>query len=224
MYVLHGAPPAFGVSEASPFSLKAHHMLRLTGVPFRFEAANPTRGPRKKIPYLTCPDGVVLCDTRNIQDHLERNEGLVLADTAQTTLVQRLLEEHLYWAQVHFRWTHHPDAVRDELFGEVPWPLRGLVFGMVRRQVDRDLWSQGLGRRPEPEILAIVEEDLDALHGMLGDGPFFGGSALSAADLFFHALYEQVTESRFDDPLVDAFRRRATLLAHHARIGMTVPS
>ncbi|MEN0068187.1 MAG: hypothetical protein AAGA48_39055 [Myxococcota bacterium] len=212
------APPAFGISQASPFSLKAEHLLRLAEVLYRLEPANPTSGPRKKIPFVTCPDGAVLSDTVNIQRHLEQHAGLVLVRNAQTTLVRRLLEEHLYWAQVYFRWTYHPQDVRDGLFGAIPWPLRGLVFAMVRREVRGNLWSQGMGRRPESEILTLVEEDLDTLEQALGEGPFFGGESLSAADLSCHALFAQVAGSTFDDPLVTAFRRRTGLLAHQERV------
>jgi len=222
MYVLYGAPPAFSASHASPFSLKAHHLVTLAGVPFRFEGVNPTRGPRKKIPWLTCPDGTVIADTRNIQRHLAEHAGLTLGDSGRTERVRRVVEEHLYWAQMYFRWAHHPDEVRDELFGEVPWPLREVVVGVVRRQVRRDPWGQGLGRRPETEIVELVKEDLDMLEDALGDGPFFGGDTLATADLSCQALLEQLLPTSFEDPLILAVRRRPRLVEHHRRVADAV--
>ena len=217
-YVLYIAKPAFGVPDASPFATKAESLLRLAGVPHTKVHVNPTTGPRKKIPYLACPDGTVITDTRNIRAHLGKSAGLTLASTPADILVRRVVEDHLYWVQVYFRWVHHPEAVRDELFSEVPWPLRGVVFGMVRRQVVRDLWGQGLGRRPKAEILELVEEDLDAIEHALGEGPFFGGDRLSDADLSVHGLLDQLVLAVFDDALTQAVRARPRLVELHQRI------
>jgi hypothetical protein len=93
---------------------------------------------------------------------------------------------------------------------------------MVERQVRRDLWSQGLGRRPESEILELVEDDLETLELALGDATFFGGEALSDADLSFHGLMEQVVGTRFDDPLVHCFCRRTALMVHRGRVAAAV--
>ena len=223
-YVLHIAPPAFGVPNASPFATKAHSLLQLAGVPFTAAPANPTAGPRNKIPFLTCPDGRVIADTRNIRRHLEQHANLKLAASPSDTLVRRLVEDSLYWAVVYFRWQHHAAEIRDGFFAEVPSLLRPLVFGLVRRQVLRTLWGQGLGRRPEAEILDVVEEDLDALEHAMGDGPFLGGDAICEADLSVHGLLDQILPSVFDDPLTRAVRARPGLVDYHQRVDARVRS
>lgn len=219
---LHSAKSAFGVPCASPFATKAESFLRLSGVPYTREDVSPVTGPRKKIPYLTLLDGRVVSDSRNIEEYLRRAGQLELAPCALDTLVRRLVEEHLYFAQVYYRWTHHPDRVRDELFAEVPPGLRHIVFAMVRRQVRRDLWGQGIGRRPEAEILALVEEDLSALECALDDRPFFGGDALSSADCAAHGLLDQLLACDLSDDLTRAVRQRERLVAYHRRVNDVV--
>lgn len=215
---LYSAKPAFGVRCASPFATKAESMLRLSGVDYERVDVSPMTGPRKKLPYLQLEDGTVISDSRNIQRHLEEHHHLHLSSCAYDTATLRLVEEHLYWVQVYFRWTHHPDRVHDELFDDVPWPLRALVFAMVRRQVRRDLWGQGLGRRPESEILELAQEDLRALEQAIGDGRFLGGEELSAADCAAHGLLDQVLSADLDDAFAGCVRERPVFVRYHQRV------
>jgi glutathione S-transferase len=217
MYTLYSAQPAFGVRSASPYATQAESLLRLAGVPYERVDVLPTKGPRGKVPFLKRPDGRIVSDTRNIRAELVAH-GLSLAPSRHETPVRRVIEDSLYWAQMHFRWAYHPDEVRAEFFGGVPAPLRGLVFGNVRRQVTRTLWLQGFGRRPEAEQLAIVGEDLDALEAALGTDPLLGGERLAAVDLSAHGLLGQILGARFDDPLTRAVRARPALVAYHRRV------
>lgn len=186
-------PAAFGVRSASPFALKAEMLLAVSGLPFDIEPSVPRRGPRGKMPVLV-DGGAIVPDTRNIQHHLETHRGvsfdghLTPEDRANGTAIRRLCEEHLYWASTHVRWTEQPERLRDAYFAEVPWPLRGLVFSMVRRQVRRDLWGQGLGRMTRDEILRLAAEDLASLRNVLGAKPFLFGERLSSFDLTAAAL------------------------------------
>ncbi|MEO0322625.1 MAG: glutathione S-transferase family protein [Myxococcota bacterium] len=218
MYVLHSATPAFGAKSSSPFAMKAESLLRLAGVDFTRVDTMPTKGPRKKLPFLTLPGGAVLSDSWNIQQHLVAHEGLALAAAPLETALRRVIEDSLYFAQMHVRWAYHPHAVRDGLLGEVPAPLRGVVFRLIRKSVRQATWGQGIGRRPEPEMLELVRQDLDALEAALGEGPFLGGTTMSGADLSLHGLLEQLVPVTFDDPLTAAVRARDRLVALHGRV------
>lgn len=215
MYTLSSAKAAFGTRCASPFATKAETLLRLAGVAYTRRDVNPMTGPRKKVPYLLTPDGEVITDSWNIQRHLEHHEGLVLAPLPLEVPLRRTIEEHLYFAQMHMRWTHHPAAVHRAFFGELPWPVSWLVFTLVRRQVRSALWGQGMGRRPEREILDLVALDLDAIEAALGDGPLLGGDRPSSVDVSLHGLLEQLVPCTLDDALVRAVRARPRLVALH---------
>jgi len=219
MYTLYAAVPAFGAQCASPFALKALSLLTLAGVDFTREDVNPITGPRKKLPYLRTPDGQVITDTWNIHRHLEAHAGLELAPFPLDHLVRRTVEEHVYFAQVHFRWTHHGRAVREAFFADVPWPVRGVVYALARRSVRSALWGQGMGRRPDAEILDIVAEDLDAVVAALDGRATFGRGGLSMADICVHAMMDQLVPSIFDDPLIRLVRSYGPLVQHYRHVG-----
>lgn len=67
-------------------------------------------------------------------------------------------------------------------------------------------------------MLAIIEEDLDALEYALDGKAFFGGVSASSADIAAHALLDQLLPTSFDDPFATAIRRRATLASLHERV------
>lgn len=216
-YILFSAPAAFGVRNASPFSLKAETLLRLAGVDYERRDAQPVQGPRKKIPWLITPDGETISDSRNILVHLQRHAGLDLSLARHDVAVRRVAEEHLYFASSYFRWQHHPEAVKRAFFAPVPAPFRGLVFRMVKRSAMKAFYAQGLARRPEAEILELAAEDLSALDGLLGDGPYYGGEALTVADVVVHASCSQL-DGDLVDPLTELYRTYPRLVAHQARV------
>lgn len=218
MMKLHTAKPAFGLRCASPFGTKADALLRLAGVDAERVFAFPQDGPREKLPFLVLDDGSAISDTRNIQRHLEREHGLTLAPCPHDTLVCRTAEEHLYFAIMRVRWEHHFERVRDELFAPVPGVMRGLVAGHVRRRVTRDLWGQGMGRRPEEEMLALVDDDFAALAEALDGRRFFGGEALALADLAAYAILDQVFGSELHDPLTERAVEHRALVTYHRRV------
>jgi len=220
-YVLHSVPAAFGVRNASPFSLKAETLLRMAGVDYERRDATPNQGPRRKLPFLTTPEGDTISDSRNILVHLQREARLSLPSAEHDVAVRRLAEEHLYWSITYFRWVHHTAEMQRALFGTVPGLFRGLVFGMVRRKVLRQLHAQGTGRRPETEILELALEDLEALDGLLEEAPFFGGDRIATADVVVHATTSQL-DGDLVDPLTEAFRDFPRLVAHQDRVERSV--
>lgn len=52
MLTLYGGGPMFGLPDGSPFVTKVHVLLKMAGVPYRFEKANFRKAPKGKIPYI----------------------------------------------------------------------------------------------------------------------------------------------------------------------------
>ena len=109
MITLYGFGPLFGLPDPSPFVLKTLTQLKMSGLPFALERASPRDAPKGKIPFIR--DGeVVLGDSVFILDHLQRAHGVDLdahLTPAQKSLawaLERMLEDHLYWAIIHARW------------------------------------------------------------------------------------------------------------------------
>ena len=158
MLTLYGFGPLFGLPDPSPFVLKTMTQMKMAGLPFRFERADPREAPKGKIPFIRDGD-VVLGDSVFILDHLKRAHGVELdahLTPHQRSLgwaLERMLEDHLYWAIVHARWaidenfekgpaqffSGMPDAVKHEVqaFADVnvAWLAKTLVAaGLVSRK------------------------------------------------------------------------------------------
>ncbi|MEO1227641.1 MAG: glutathione S-transferase family protein [Myxococcota bacterium] len=204
---LQTLPGAFGVRGASSFALKAEALLSLAGLEYEREVSQPRFGPRQKMPVLH-HGTVVVPDTRNIQNYLEREFGadfdghLAAEDRARIPPLRRMLEEHLYFVQLYFRWNDHADLVKETFFADVPWLLRSTVFRMVRKKVDQQLWAQGTGRLPREEMIERAREDLEALHLALGDRPFFFADRPGSLDATVYPLLLNFVAPAAPSPLV----------------------
>ena len=201
--------PCFGIRSPSPFTLKVEALLTMAELPYTCRFGTPQAGPRGKLPVLIDGD-VTIPDSRLIRRHLEAeyridfDEGLSAEDRARSVALHRVCEEHLYWAQVYFRWMDHRRAVRDAYFAGIPRPLRDVVSALVYRQAKRDLWGHGLGRMTRDEIVILAKEDLQAFAQQLADKPFMFGDRPTALDAAFYGLVANILVPELDGPLYDA--------------------
>src|SRR5258707_8230764 len=109
MIPLFGFGPAFGLPDPSPFVMKAQVQLTMAGLAWRQEPGGPPAAPKGKVPWID-DDGVLIGDTAFIRRHIERthgadfDRGLGPLQKAVAWAVERMLEDHLYWALLHSRW------------------------------------------------------------------------------------------------------------------------
>lgn len=182
-------PPVWGRS-ISPFALKLEAWMRLAGIPFETRPSlRLDKAPKGKFPYIQ--DGPErLGDTSLIIAHLKASRGidpdaaLDAAARAQAVMLQRVFEDHLYFAIVYSRWID-PEGwrcMREPLSQLFPAPLRAFVGPTARRRVRRQLLEQGTGRHSRDEVYALAQEDLEAASTCLGDRYFFLGEQLSTID------------------------------------------
>ena len=214
----------FGLPDGSPFVSKVHVLLKMAGVPYRFEKADFRKAPKGKIPYID-DGGPLLGDSGFIRQHLEVNygadfdKGLSASDKAVALAFERLCEEHLYWAMVHSRWMN--DANFDKgprrFFDDAPAPLRPIIATVIRRQVRRNLKGHGLGRHSEADIAQLAELDLQALSDFLGGKPWLMGETPCGADATAWAAVISCLCPHFDSPVRVAAERHANLKAYGAR-------
>ena len=109
MITLFGFGPAFGLPDPSPFVMKTEVQLKMADLAFRRERRGPQVAPKGKIPFIE-DDGVLVADSTFIRRHLEVAHGVDFdahlsgAEKALAWAVERMLEDHLYWALLHTRW------------------------------------------------------------------------------------------------------------------------
>jgi glutathione S-transferase len=204
---LHQFAPMFGLMNASPFCMKVEVFLRLAGLDYRCVDALPVRAPKGKLPVLR-EDGRELCDSEAIVAHLQAAHGarmpaaLAAPESPRQLLLRRVFEEHLYFAALWFRWVEDEGARHTiGFFASLPVPVRGLVFGLVRRKMKRDLHGQGLGRHAPAAIAAKAAADLDAIAATLGEDPFFGGAEPGAIDACAYAFLANSIWAPVETPL-----------------------
>ena len=193
---LYQFPPMEGVDSGSPFCAKVHRALtykkltyevRTVMTPGELKRINPHR---VKVPALQY-DGEIIVDSTQILVFLDQKHPsptLYPADPsalARVRLLEDWADESLYWFTVYLRWAvdHSFQALAQCLFSTLPPPIRWLVPSFVRRGVLKSLRGQGIGRLSQAEVEEAHEAHLDMLEVLLGEGPFFVGEALSAADL-----------------------------------------
>lgn len=218
--VLVQFPPVWG-RNASPFALKLETWLRLADVPFTIEATvRPDRMPKGKLPCIR-DGGRLIADSSRIVEHLKASRGLDpdlgLSDRqrAEALALQRLIEEHLYFAMVWARWVDPEGwpAVAEGFFASVPAPLRPLGRALLRARFRRMLELQGLGRHRPEEIVALAREDLAALSAYLADKPFFMGEQLTTIDAVAYGFLANILLVPVEGALKRAASEFANLVA-----------
>ena len=222
---LYASRAGFGLPDTSPFVLKTEVQLKMAGVAYRKVAATPPQAPNGKLPYLHDGDAVI-SDSTFIREHIERtwevdlDRGLDARQRAESWAIERVLEDHLYFAMVWFRWID-PDN-----FAKGPAQFASGATDAEREQARQamqarkraDLHAQGTGRHTPAQIAALGERSIDALARLLGERAYFMGEHPSAVDATALGMLAGVATPFFDTPLRRAVEARPNLVAYVARM------
>ncbi len=221
MLIFYGFGSAFGLPDPSPFVMKSEVHLKMAGVPYRFERAAPNTAPKGKIPFIRV-GAHRLGDSTFIRAHIEReyrvdfDKSLSVEQRAQAWAIERMLEDHLYFAILQVRW------IDDENWEKGPSHFfDGAPEGVaeaVRERVRVKLEGHGLGRHREEEMMELGARSVAALSALLGDKSFLFGDEPSGADATAFAFAAATLTPFFNS----ALRRRAeghgNLIAYRDRM------
>lgn len=208
--------------NVSPFGLKLEAWLRLADIPYTVQPSMDLgKAPKGKLPYIR-DEGRTIGDTTLIIEHLKATRGidpdagLTQRERAEALAMQRLFEDHLYFAIVYTRWIDEAGwaTLVPAFFGRVPLPLRGLVSGRFRRRVRRTLELQGLGRHRPSEIYAMARADLQAVADFLDDRPFLMGEQLTTIDAVAYGFLANILYVPFETELKRIALGFPTLVAY----------
>ena len=221
MITLYGFGPMFGLPDPSPFVLKTLTQLKMSGLPFNLERAVRTDAPKGKIPFIRDGD-LVLGDSVFILDHLRQTHGVEL-DTWLTPeqrslgwALERMLEDHLYWAIVHARWAIDENFEKgpSQFFAGAPEEAkRAGQAGM--KQV---LHGQGFGRHANEEVADLATRDFAAASKLLGDKPFLFGDTPCGVDATLFAFTAAAATPFFDSSIRQAAESFPNLVAYQWRM------
>ena len=207
--------------------MKAMLLLKLAGQPFAIEelGSSPKVGPKGKRPFIV-DDGVIVSDSTFIRFHLEKKYGvdfdahLSPQQKGVTWAVEKMCEEHLYFASVYFRWMNDGNfkVAAATFFKSAPALIRPFIRAFVRKNMRKTLHAQGFGRHTESEIAELASRDIYALAIILGDADWFGGSSPCAADASVGAFVLTALCESFDSPLLTKAKSHVNLVTYAKRV------
>lgn len=221
MITLFGFGPAFGLPDPSPFVMKTEVQLMMAGLSYVKQRAAPPAAPKGKIPFID-DKGVRVADSTFIRDHIEKRYGVDLDRgltpdlRARGWAIERMLEDHLYFALLHARWMDDENFAKGpaHFFDGAPEGAREAG----RERVRQTLHGQGLGRHSAEEIAGLGCRSLDALAALLGNKPYLFGPSPCAADATAFAFVAGVMTPFFETALRAHALRHKNLIAYRERM------
>lgn len=229
MITLYTFPGRDGLESMSPFCMKVEVYLKLMKIPYKTSAGNPRRAPKGKFPYIEQDDGPSIADSTAILAHLESmakeplDQGMTDEEKARARVLQRTLEEGLYFVVLWTRWVDEQGwAVVKGVFDEIPAAVRWAVAPLVRRSVTSTTLAQGTGRHTREEIFDMGKTDIDAVATLLGDAPYFLGERMRTIDLIAYSFLANIHRFVVDTPLKEHLRSKKNLVAFIDRVAKNV--
>jgi glutathione S-transferase len=221
MITLYVFGPAFLLPDPSPFVIKTDVQLNMSGLPYRKERGGFDRAPKGKVPYIE-DGGRLVGDSTFIRDHIVRNYGadldraLTAEQRAQAWTIERMLEDHLYWAIVHGRWMNDANFAKGpaHFFDGAPDAVRQRARDGMRAA----LHAQGIGRHSEAEIAELGGRSLAALASQLHDKPYLMGAAPCGVDATAFAMVSGTLTPFFDTTLRSLAAGHPNLVAYNERM------
>jgi len=225
MITLYGFGPCFGLPDPSPYVTKTMAQLKMAGLAYRVDTAGYGRAPKGKLPYID-DAGEIVADSTFIRAHVERkysfdfDAGLGPRERAEAWAIERMLEDHLYWAAVHFRWIDPVNFAKGpaHFFDDAPDAVRDTVRREAQDRVRQVLHGQGIGRHSREEITLLGTRSLAALSMCLGGKPYLMGPKPCGTDATAMAMIAAITAPFFETPLRDAAAAFPNLAAYGDRM------
>jgi glutathione S-transferase len=215
----------FGMPETSPFVIKTEVQLKMAGLAYRKEFTIPPNAPRSKVPYIE-DEGHVVTDSTHVRTyvehkyHLDLDDGLDARQRAESWAIERMMEDHLYWAMVWFRWVDADNFAKGpaHFADRAPEAARAQIREEMQARKIGELHSHGLGRHTPEQIAELGKRSLDALAVLLGDKPYLFGEKPHAADAIAFGVVASVLTPFFETPLRRAAESHSNLVAYAARM------
>ena len=224
MITLYTFGPMFGLPDPSPFVVKSLVHLKMSGLPFEVNSKGFNKAPKGKLPYIN-DDGEIIADSSFIYAHLQKkhgvdlDKGLTPEQRATGWALEKMCEEHFYWAVSDARWMIDANFNKGptHFFDDAPALIRPLIIAKVRRDVKRRHHGHGMGRHTRDQIESLAKRDLDAISDFLGDKPFLFGAEPHAADASIYGSVASALCPLFDTPIRSFAESHANLVAYAKR-------
>lgn len=210
MLKLYQFERTWNIPNLSPFCCKIETYLRMADIDYEIVPVLPIGAPKGKLPYIE-DNGRIIGDSHFIVIYLKSSytnldEDLNDDELAISIAMQRLLEEHLFWAVLYSRWQYTDEnwkINKKAIFGRLPPVIRDIVANRTRRKIQRQIYGHGTGRHQAEEIFALGKQDLDALSAALANKKYFLGDQPTTLDSSAFGLLINIIGCPIESPLKD---------------------
>jgi len=224
MITLYGFGAGWGLPEASPYVTKTEVQLKMAGLAYVKDTTGFPKAPKGKLPYID-DNGTIVADSTFIRAHLERSRGIDfdfgLSDTERATAwaIERMIEDHLTWANAYARWLipENFDKGPAHIFDAVPEPARADAREAARGRVKAAVYGQGFGRHSEAGMWDLARRSLDALSALIGDKPYLFGDRPCGADATAFGAVAGILTPFFTSDLRTMTEGYGNLMDYHDR-------
>lgn len=226
MIQLFQFPGYWGLSSASPFCIKMETYLKLTGIPYKSVVSyDLKKSPKNKLPYIIDGDKKI-ADSTLIIEYLKAHntpdldKDLTQEQKALAITIQRLCEEHLYWILMYERWVSDSGwkIIKPVFFSKLPGWLKLFVPALVRKQITRACYAQGIGRFSHEERFFLGKQDINTIVTLLGSKPFFFGEKPTTIDATLYGFISPLLNTPLDSPLRDYAKKITALTDYETRM------
>ena len=226
MIKLFQFPPHWNIPNASPFCLKVETYLRMTKLPYQpIKYMDPRKAPMGKLPFIE-DNGRTIADSSLIISYLKKTYGdkldaaLTSAQHAQSILIQRMLDNHLYWCMLYSRWIDDTNWTRtkQDLFAKVPALLRPFIANSVRKSMRANLHAHGLGRHHKDEIYQSGIDDLTTLTHILQANAFLLGNEPASIDASGYGFLANLIHVPIQSPINEFAKSQPCFINYCARM------
>src|SRR5260370_31554412 len=225
MITLYTFGPFLGTPDSSALVMKAMVLLKLAGLEYREQSGGIFRAPKGLLPFID-DDGGVVADSTCSRFHIERKYRFDFAadlnarDRAIAWSVEKMVEDHLYWALLDVRWTNRANFDRGiaSMFDLLPALVRPLARPFIRRRTIARTRGHGMGRLSREEIERLAIRDLDALAAILADKLYLMGEQPCSADAAVFGMVASLLTPTLDSRVIEAARNHSNLVRYRDRI------
>ena len=109
------------------------------------------------------------------------------------------------------------ERVLSNLLQHLVFPIKYLALNRVKRNLNKQLWSHGIGRHTEQELYGIAERDLLAVSEILGPKKFLFGDKPCLADAAIFAFIVACAWDIPGSPIGQLTKSKAKNLDKHAQ-------
>lgn len=225
MLKLYQFERTWGIPNLSPFCCKIETYLRMADIDYEIKPTLPLSAPKGKLPYIK-DNSKALGDSRFIvtylkSAHKDLDKGLTDAELAVSVAMQRLLEEHLFWAALYSRWQYTDEnwqTNKQAIFGGLPPIIRDIVANRWRHKIRRQILGHGTGRHQAEEIFTLGKQDIDALSASLDNKRYFLGDQPTTLDASAFGLLINIIGCPIESPLKEYGLSKNNLVNYVDRI------